>query len=389
MGFLNWLARATLLVVGTMMSAVTANNVSLMVVDPCCSVIALTGSEHLDGFLPAILHLVLFNETEVGTYSDGAVLLAGGDEDWALRRQIILAQARGAALALVYGEQERMSGATIPLVFFQRQSGHFLYQVLIKYPNVTLSLWDQSTGVTNATGVPSSSTRYRNFGNLVGLICGLVLGLVVVYLVCYVLYRSFLEDTNKRLVRKTKYRATASVEEGVVLPPEPVVSRTQQYPSEAVFEIVVVDVEEEESGNAEATKTCCGRWARKPTSLQAAAAAGSNSTTADSTNVFDGGGICSICLEDFLHEQDLFLLPCRHVFHPECVQSWLQDQGNCPNCKQDLAQPRSPKQRRCFARCLSLWLGHPVIPTVLALIFFAAIALVLSFTLLALTPWPF
>ena len=44
---------------------------------------------------------------------------------------------------------------------------------------------------------------------------------------------------------------------------------------------------------------------------------------------------CVICLDDFIsHETMVRSLPCRHIFHPECVdQLLLQHSSLCPTCK--------------------------------------------------------
>jgi len=43
---------------------------------------------------------------------------------------------------------------------------------------------------------------------------------------------------------------------------------------------------------------------------------------------------CSICLEDFKEGETIRVLPCDHVFHPLCVDEWLQKWNRCcPLCK--------------------------------------------------------
>lgn len=47
---------------------------------------------------------------------------------------------------------------------------------------------------------------------------------------------------------------------------------------------------------------------------------------------------CAICLSEFEEEDCLRLLPkCDHVFHPECIDSWLASHATCPVCRADLA----------------------------------------------------
>lgn len=44
---------------------------------------------------------------------------------------------------------------------------------------------------------------------------------------------------------------------------------------------------------------------------------------------------CSICLEDGFEDQnrEICILPCKHVFHKDCIQDWLQRRPTCPTCR--------------------------------------------------------
>ena len=54
----------------------------------------------------------------------------------------------------------------------------------------------------------------------------------------------------------------------------------------------------------------------------AAASAGDNT---------DNGLACSVCTDDFIKGQDIRVLPCKHKFHPECIDPWLLNvSGTCP-----------------------------------------------------------
>lgn len=45
----------------------------------------------------------------------------------------------------------------------------------------------------------------------------------------------------------------------------------------------------------------------------------------------DNGLACSVCTDDFAKGQDVRLLPCKHKFHPECIDPWLLNvSGTCP-----------------------------------------------------------
>jgi len=41
-------------------------------------------------------------------------------------------------------------------------------------------------------------------------------------------------------------------------------------------------------------------------------------------------------LEDFNAETMCHQLYCKHIFHEKCIQGWLKDFNNCPNCKSDM-----------------------------------------------------
>ena len=45
----------------------------------------------------------------------------------------------------------------------------------------------------------------------------------------------------------------------------------------------------------------------------------------------DNGLACSVCTDDFAKGQDVRVLPCKHKFHPECIDPWLLNvSGTCP-----------------------------------------------------------
>jgi len=45
---------------------------------------------------------------------------------------------------------------------------------------------------------------------------------------------------------------------------------------------------------------------------------------------------CSICLSDFEPGDEVTRLPCKHVFHLEEVQQWLNHRGTCPLCNAEV-----------------------------------------------------
>ena len=45
---------------------------------------------------------------------------------------------------------------------------------------------------------------------------------------------------------------------------------------------------------------------------------------------------CVICLGDFNDKEKIICLPCIHVFHSDCIKSWLSNHRSCPTCKFEL-----------------------------------------------------
>ncbi|XP_026105196.1 RING finger protein 150-like [Carassius auratus] len=45
---------------------------------------------------------------------------------------------------------------------------------------------------------------------------------------------------------------------------------------------------------------------------------------------------CAVCIKDYKPNDVVRILPCRHVFHKNCVDPWLQDHRTCPMCKMNI-----------------------------------------------------
>ncbi|XP_073239845.1 uncharacterized protein [Porites lutea] len=42
---------------------------------------------------------------------------------------------------------------------------------------------------------------------------------------------------------------------------------------------------------------------------------------------------CTICRCDYEEDETVFELPCSHLFHPQCVTTWLKMHATCPTCR--------------------------------------------------------
>lgn len=47
---------------------------------------------------------------------------------------------------------------------------------------------------------------------------------------------------------------------------------------------------------------------------------------------------CPICLVEFNDMEEIRYLPCKHIYHPSCIDTWLVKNSACPLCKQDVLQ---------------------------------------------------
>lgn len=47
---------------------------------------------------------------------------------------------------------------------------------------------------------------------------------------------------------------------------------------------------------------------------------------------------CSICLDEFVPESQLYTIPCKHLFHKACIEDWVAENYKCPVCRGEIAK---------------------------------------------------
>ena len=45
---------------------------------------------------------------------------------------------------------------------------------------------------------------------------------------------------------------------------------------------------------------------------------------------------CTICLENYINGEESIALPCIHIFHANCIKTWLKNKRTCPICKYEI-----------------------------------------------------
>ena len=50
------------------------------------------------------------------------------------------------------------------------------------------------------------------------------------------------------------------------------------------------------------------------------------------------GSCCPICLNDYVDEDELRMLTCKHAIHKECLDNWLKVSGTCAMCRAPIPQ---------------------------------------------------
>ncbi|XP_021758783.1 E3 ubiquitin-protein ligase RING1-like [Chenopodium quinoa] len=62
-----------------------------------------------------------------------------------------------------------------------------------------------------------------------------------------------------------------------------------------------------------------------------------------SEELANSGEVCSVCLEGWKVGDDVKYSPCKHCFHPACVDKWFKINHFCPLCRFELPPTRDAR----------------------------------------------
>ncbi|XP_047306613.1 RING-H2 finger protein ATL32-like [Impatiens glandulifera] len=72
---------------------------------------------------------------------------------------------------------------------------------------------------------------------------------------------------------------------------------------------------------------------------------------------------CNICLNEFEDDEMLRLLPiCGHMFHPDCINTWLASHVTCPVCRDILVVPCPGQDTNTAPVTVLIQSGHDPVP---------------------------
>ena len=50
----------------------------------------------------------------------------------------------------------------------------------------------------------------------------------------------------------------------------------------------------------------------------------------------NNSNICSICIDNINKGEEYSELSCNHIYHTNCILSWLEKHATCPTCRKNI-----------------------------------------------------
>ncbi|KAK7141694.1 hypothetical protein R3I93_015743 [Phoxinus phoxinus] len=54
---------------------------------------------------------------------------------------------------------------------------------------------------------------------------------------------------------------------------------------------------------------------------------------------------CVVCTDSFTRNEQVTVLPCRHLYHKKCIEPWLLEHATCPMCKNNIFKSKIDEER--------------------------------------------
>jgi hypothetical protein len=55
---------------------------------------------------------------------------------------------------------------------------------------------------------------------------------------------------------------------------------------------------------------------------------------------------CSICQDNFYKDQKVKKLCCKHIYHEECINKWMERSNTCPICRKDIIKKQDTQKEK-------------------------------------------